>query len=165
MQEAINVDALPRIDGAEVVVLRSKWYADIVESMYAACARVLEAKGVRQTGYVLPGCYEFPFAANELCRTPSDLGAVICLGVVLKGETAHFEMIVNECVRGLGEVSRRQRMPIINEILPVTDLVQARARAGDDNLNKGIEAAAAAIEIIHWQRELGILSRSGRRLT
>ena len=147
------------------VVLRSKWYADIVESMYAACTRVLDAKGVHHTGYVLPGCFEFPFAANELCQALPDLNAVICLGVVLKGETAHFEMIVDECVRGLGEVSRRRRVPIINEILPVTDLAQARARAGDDNQNKGIEAAAAAIEIIHWQRELGILSRSGRRLT
>ena len=155
MQAAIDVDALPRVDGAEVAVLRSKWYADVVESMYAACARVLAAKGVRHASHVLPGCFEFPYAADVLCRGRAGLlGAVICLGVVLKGETGHFEMIVSECVRGLGEVSRRRDVPIINEILPVTDLAQARARAGDDGFNKGIEAAAAAIEIIHWQRKV-----------
>lgn len=154
MQQAISIDALPKVSGAQVVVLRSKWYGDIVESMYSACARVLEAKGVRHTGHILPGCFEFPFAANELCRANELLAAIVCLGVVLRGETYHFEMIVNECVRGLGEVSRHCRVPIINEILPVTDLAQARARAADDHLNKGIEAAAAAIEVIHWRRQL-----------
>lgn len=154
MQQAIAVDALPMVPDAEVAVLRSKWYADIVESMYAACAPVLTAKGARLHAHVLPGCFEFPFAAAELCRANQNLAAIVCLGVVLKGETYHFEMIVNECVRGLGEVSRRHHIPIINEILPVTDLAQARQRTGDDPFNKGIEAAAAAIEIIHWRRHL-----------
>ena len=155
MQQAIAVDALPMVHGAEVAVLLSKWYADIVESMYSACARVLTAKGVIYREHVLPGCFEFPHAAAELCHANERLAAILCLGVVLKGETYHFEMILNECVRGLGEVSRRHRVPIINEILPVTDLTQARERAGDDPFNKGIEAAAAAIEIIHWRRHLG----------
>ena len=75
--------------------------------------------------------------------------------MVLKGDTFHFEMIIDECVRGLGEVSRAARVPIINEILPVTELAQAQARAAADEFNKGIEAAAAAIEIIHWRRRLG----------
>lgn len=66
----------------------------------------------------------------------------------------HFEMIIDEVVRGLGEVSRQGRVPIINEILPVSDLSQAQSRAADDELNKGIEAAVAAIEIIAWRREL-----------
>lgn len=154
MRQAVAIDALPVVRGAQVAVLRSKWYGDIVESMYSACARILQAKSVHYTGHVLPGCFEFPFAANELCHHNEQLAAIVCLGVVLKGETYHFEMIVNECVRGLGEVSRRRRVPIVNEILPVTDLAQARSRAADDHLNKGIEAAAAAIEIIHWRRQL-----------
>ena len=66
----------------------------------------------------------------------------------------HFEMILDECVRGLGEVSRRERIPVINEILPVTDIAQAEVRTADDDLNKGIEAAVAAIEIIGWRRKL-----------
>ena len=89
----------------------------------------------------------FPFSDSEI-------DAVVCLGVVLKGDTMHFEMIIDEVVRGLGEVSRQGRVPIINEILPVTDLAQAKSRAADDGLNKGIEAAVAAIEIIAWRRGL-----------
>ena len=157
MQQAIDVDALPTLDGgARVAILCSKWYPEVVQSLHDKCEQVLRAKGVhRIESHILPGCFEFPYAASELTETaPPPLDAIICLGVVLKGDTYHFEMIVDECVRGLGEVSRAARVPIINEILPVTDLAQAQARAADDEFNKGIEAAAAAIEIIHWRRQI-----------
>ena len=136
-----------------VAILRSKWYPEIVESLHTKCVAVLEAKGVEWIeSHTLPGSFEFPYAANELAHSAQKPDAIICLGVVLKGDTYHFEMIVDECVRGLGEVSRAKRVPIINEVLPVTDIAQAESRAADDPFNKGIEAAAAAIEIIHWRR-------------
>ena len=154
MQQAIDIDALPRLTApTRVVILRSKWYADIVAGLHAKCVEVLTAKGVDDiVTHTLPGSFEFPFAANELANAQGRPDAIICLGVVLKGDTYHFEMIVDECVRGLGAVSRAARVPIINEVLPVTDIAQAESRARDDEFNKGIEAAAAAIEIIHWRR-------------
>ena len=155
MQQLIDIAALPVVDGARVAILRSKWYADIVAGMHAKCVAVLRKKGVTSIDtHVLPGCFEFPFAVNELLHGATTIDAVICLGVVLKGDTRHFEMIVDECVRGLGAASRAHRMPIINEVLPVTDIAHAEARAAADDLNKGIEAAAAALEIIHWRRRL-----------
>ena len=157
MQQAIDIAALPQLaGGATVVILRSKWYAEIVGSLHAKCVDVLAAKGVDDiVTHTLPGSLEFPFAANEVVQTNPEVDAIVCLGVVLKGDTYHFEMIIDECVRGLGEVSRAARVPIVNEVLPVTELADAEARAGDDGFNKGIEAAAAAIEIIHWRRQLG----------
>lgn len=156
MQSAIDIDALPYLeDGARVAILRSKWYGELVGSMHDKCVAILAAKGVADvTAHTLPGSFEFPFAANELARLDRKPDAIICLGIVLKGDTYHFEMIVDECVRGLGAVSRRWRVPIINEVLPVTEIAQAEARAADDEFNKGIEAAAAAIEIIDWRRRL-----------
>ena len=160
MQQSIDIAALPSLDDAKVAILRSKWYADIVAGMHARCVAVLQDKGVVDVDtHVLPGCFEFPFAADELLQRHVRDGrplvdAVICLGVVLKGDTYHFEMIVDECVRGLGAVSRKHGVPIINEVLPVTNIAQAEQRAADDDLNKGIEAAAAALEIIHWRRRL-----------
>ena len=156
MQQAIDIAALPTLEGgATIVILRSKWYADIVGSLHAKCVEVLQAKGVDDIEtHTLPGSLEFAFAANEVVETNPGVDAIVCLGVVLKGDTYHFEMIIDECVRGLGEVSRRARVPIVNEVLPVTELAHAEARAADDGLNKGIEAAAAAIEIIHWRRRL-----------
>ena len=168
MQQAIDVAALPNVRDANVVILRSKWYAEIVDSLHAKCVATLAAKQVEDvTTHVLPGSFEFPIAAETLLRraypdgpwsTPTlrkpPPSAIICLGVVLKGDTYHFEMIVDECVRGLGAVSRKYNVPIINEVLPVTDIAQAEARAANDEFNKGIEAAAAAIEIIHWRHNL-----------
>ena len=168
MQQAIDVAALPNVPHAKVVILRSKWYAEIVDSLYAKCVATLVAKQVENVAtHVLPGSFEFPIAAETLMRRAYPNGpwhaphrsysppsAIICLGVVLKGDTCHFEMIVDECVRGLGSVSRKYGVPIINEVLPVTDIAQAEARAADDEFNKGIEAAAATIEIIHWRRNL-----------
>jgi 6,7-dimethyl-8-ribityllumazine synthase len=61
-------------------------------------------------------------------------------------------MITNECMRGLAEVMRQYRRPVIVEILPVLEMAHAEARAADEEFNKGIEAAAAAIEMIHWRR-------------
>ena len=161
MQQAIDVAALPDVPWAKVVILRSKWYAEIVDLLHAKCVETLAAKKVKSVAtHVLPGSFEFPIAAQLLMqrdedsafRSPPD--AIICLGVVLKGDTYHFEMIVDECVRGLGAVARKFGVPIINEVLPVTDIAQAEARAADDEFNKGIEAAAAAIEIIHWRYSL-----------
>ena len=64
-------------------------------------------------------------------------------------------MITNECMRGLGEVMQRYRRPVIVEILPVLEMAHAESRAADDEFNKGIEAAAAAIEMIAWRRAVG----------
>ena len=154
MQQAIDIAALPAVPGARVAILCSKWYADIVAALRDKCVAVLGDKGVATECHTLPGCFEFPFAANELAKRKPKPDAIICLGVIVKGDTYHFEMIADECVRGLGAVSRAERVPIINEILPVADVAHAEARAGDDDANKGIEAAAAAIEIIAWLRGL-----------
>ncbi|HBP15230.1 MAG: 6,7-dimethyl-8-ribityllumazine synthase [Pseudomonadota bacterium] len=154
-QNVVDTSNLPRVTGARVAVLTSKWYDDVVCSLRDRCVEVLNNNGVTDvTSHTLPGCLEFPYAANELIRDDPEIDAIVCLGVVLKGDTMHFEMIVDEVVRGLGEVSRQGRVPIINEILPVTELAQARMRAADDELNKGIEAAVAAIEIIAWRQGL-----------
>ena len=83
------------------------------------------------------------------------IDAIICFGVIVKGETAHFEMISNECMRGLGEVMHEFRRPVVVEVLPVYELEHAAARAADDEFNKGIEAAAAAIEMVAWRRRVG----------
>ena len=137
-----------------MVILRSKWYGDMIERMHGCCVGVLEGAGVaRVDAYVLPGCLEMPFAAAELTRRPGHgIDAIICLGIVLKGDTMHFEMIVDECSRGLGEVARASGVPILNEVIPVTDIAQAESRTADDEFNKGIEAAAAAVEMIDWNR-------------
>ena len=155
----VDLSDLPAIAApGRIAILQSKWYPEIVTSMSAVCEKVLRAQGYTEIEiHTLPGCLELPLAAADVLATDSDgtVDAVICFGVIVKGETLHFEMISNECIRGLGNVSLTYRRPVIVEVLPVLDIAHARARGGDDEFNKGYEAAAAALEMIHWRRSIG----------
>lgn len=156
----VDLSALPRIRApGRIAILQSKWYPEIVGSMVAVCAGVLREAGYRRIEqHILPGSLELPLAAADLLASDRDrsLDALICFGVIVKGETLHFEMISAECMRGLGAVSLQYRRPVVVEVLPVFEIDDARARAAADEFNKGYEAAAAAIEMIHWRRSVGV---------
>ena len=156
MQVKLSVDAAPSIDGARVVLLKSKWHADLVESMASKCRELLQAWGCSAViEHTLPGSLEMPLAAQSVLKHGADpVDAIVCLGIIVKGDTYHFEMISDEVIRGLGQVALAFDTPIIVEVLPVYDIQHARDRAGDNEFNKGIEAALAAAEMIAWRRRL-----------
>ena len=159
MKTTADLTALPKLDNpGRIAILKSKWYPHLVDSLSNACEAALRRHGYQRIEvHRLPGSLELPLAAADLLALDEDreIDALICFGVILKGETLHFEMIANECIRGLGEVMQRYRRPVIVEVLPVLKIEHAEARARDDEFNKGLEAAAAAIEMIHWRRSLG----------
>ncbi|MCY3885188.1 MAG: 6,7-dimethyl-8-ribityllumazine synthase [Gammaproteobacteria bacterium] len=153
-QQTVDLRNLPMIEDASVAILLSKWYPEIVESMHEKCRDLLIARGAFVTSHKLPGTFEFPFAAQTLAETDIELEGIVCLSVVVKGETRHFEAIVDATTRQLVQISCEQGIVIINEILPVLDKQHAIARSQDDQFNKGIEAAVAAIEMIDWYRHI-----------
>ena len=140
--------------------------------MADACRAVLEDAGYTKIDeYTLPGCLEIPLAARDLlaedARNLGDLSdnkvenkvenkidAIVCFGIIVKGDTLHFEMISEESMRGLGSVMHDFRRPILVEILPVFEMQQAIDRSSNDEFNKGIEAAVAAIEMVAWRRSI-----------
>lgn len=159
MKTNADLSTLPVIENpGRIAILKSKWYPELVDSLAAACEAALRRHGYeRIEAHLLPGSLELPLAAADLLAVDekNEIDAIICFGVILKGETLHFEMIANECIRGLGEVMRRYRRPVLVEVLPVLKIEHAAARAADDEFNKGLEAAAAAIEMVHWRRSIG----------
>jgi 6,7-dimethyl-8-ribityllumazine synthase len=94
----------------------------------------------------VPGAFEIPLVAQRFASS-GRFDAVICLGAVIRGETAHFELVAAEAARGIADVSRSTGIPCIFEILATDTLDQAQARAGGIHGNKGWEAAAAALEM------------------
>lgn len=154
----VDLTDLPAIESpGRIAILKSKWYPQIVGSMASVCERVLREAGYQRIdAHTLPGSLELPLAAADLLAidVTKELDAIICFGVIVKGETLHFEMISNECMRGLGAVSLQYRRPIVVEVLPVFQIEHAEARAADDEFNKGYEAAAAALEMIAWRRSI-----------
>lgn len=152
------MSTLPRISNpGSIVILKSKWYPEFVDSLSSTCINVLNQCGYQEIEeHVLPGSLEIPLAARDILSedTSNRIDAIICFGVIVKGDTLHFELISQESMRGLGMVMHEFRRPIIVEILPVYEIDQAKQRSSNDEFNKGIEAAVAAIEMVAWRRRI-----------
>jgi 6,7-dimethyl-8-ribityllumazine synthase len=155
----VDTSGLPAIDRpGRICILQSKWYPELVQSMTEACQQVLGQAGYTDIHtHTLPGSLEIPLAARDLLAqdVEQQIDAIICFGVIIKGDTLHFEMISEESMRGLGSVMPDFRRPGVVEILPGFTMQQAVDRASDDEFNKGIEAAVAAIEMVAWRRSIG----------
>ncbi len=145
--------SMPRVDGGAVAIIKSKWHANLVTNMSSACKQILLDHGVDTVcEYMLPGTLEMPLAVRALVdETKYD--AFVCLSVVEKGKTAHFDMIIHATTQSLQRVSVEFKVPVINEIIAVYNLSDAIERTSDDQFNKGIEAAAAALEMIAFLRQ------------
>ncbi len=104
------------------------------------------AKGKNIDIIRVPGAFEIPSAARTLAET-SKYDAIICLGCLIRGDTAHYDVIVNEVTRGIGQSAQETGIPHAFGVLTCENLEQAIDRAGLKMGNKGFEAALAAIEM------------------
>ncbi|MGC1228025.1 MAG: 6,7-dimethyl-8-ribityllumazine synthase, partial [Candidatus Sulfotelmatobacter sp.] len=94
----------------------------------------------------VPGAFEIPLAARKLAETKR-YDAIICIGCLLRGDTAHYDVIVNEVTRGIGQSAQETGVPHAFGVLTCETLEQAIDRAGLKMGNKGFEAALAAVEM------------------
>ncbi len=101
----------------------------------------------------VPGAYEIPLTAKHLCMSGKYCG-VICLGAVIKGETAHFEYISNAVSNGIMSLNLEYNMPVSFGVLTCYTDEQALQRSQNDEHNKGREAASAVLEMIKLLKEI-----------
>ncbi len=99
----------------------------------------------------MPGAFEIPSAARTLAETKK-YDAIICLGCLLRGDTAHYDVIVNEVARGIGQSAQETGVPHAFGVLTCETLDQAIDRAGLKMGNKGFEAALAAVEMANLRQ-------------
>jgi 6,7-dimethyl-8-ribityllumazine synthase len=99
----------------------------------------------------VPGAFEIPSAARTLAETKK-YDAIICLGCLLRGDTAHYDVIVNEVTRGIGQSAQETGVPHAFGVLTCETLEQAIDRAGLKMGNKGLEAALAAVEMANLKK-------------
>src|SRR2546422_3251759 len=102
----------------------------------------------------VPGSFEVPSAARTLAETKK-YDAIICLGCLLRGDTAHYDVIVNEVTRGIGQSAQETGVPHALGVLTCDTLEQAIDRAGLKSGNKGFEAALAAVEMASLKKSVG----------
>jgi 6,7-dimethyl-8-ribityllumazine synthase len=140
--------------GLRVAVVVARFNEVVTTALLDGAVQALTYAGVADddvTVVWVPGAFEIPTVARRLA---GDLDAIVCLGAVIRGETAHFDLVANEAARGIADVTRTTGVPCIFEVLATEDLAQAQARAGGAHGNKGWEAAMAAIEMARLLRAL-----------
>ena len=143
--------------GVHIAVITSQYNGELTASLERACLDTLAAHGVPANhihAMHVPGALEIPVVASRIARS-GNADAIIALGVVLKGETYHFELVANEAARGCQQVALETGVPVIMEVLACYTEAQAQARCGNNGRNKGIEAAAAAIAMLNLMSSIG----------
>ena len=152
-KSAENFHAIPN---ARIAIIASMWHADCVDAMVQRAHQELLAVDVAPQHIAihrLPGAMELPYAARCLFETDSALDAIIAFGIVLKGQTTHDELVLQAVVNGFSRVTERFNKPIINEVIGVNCIDDAKRRADDSVHNKGLEAVFALTELLHWKRQ------------
>jgi len=136
-------------------IVASRYNARYVDAMLrAAKAELWRAEVSRIQIVRVPGAYEIPLVAKRLARTLPGLSAILCLGVVIRGQTAHAGYIGDTVSRALMEIQLAYEIPVIHEVLVLENEEQARVRCLDPGHNRGTEAAQAALAMVHVLKSL-----------
>jgi len=142
--------------GMRFAIVTTRWNTVITDRLLQGSLDCLKRSGAAKADVQVvrvPGAWEIPNAARTLAES-GKVDAVITLGCLLRGETAHYEAIYNEVARGIGQSQQETGVPHAFGVLTCETLEQALDRAGLKAGNKGFEAASAAIEMVSIQRKL-----------
>ena len=147
-------------EGARYAVVASRFNEAITQRLLEGALDALARHGA-DPGAVdvawCPGAFEIPLVAQTLAASER-YDAVICLGAVIRGATAHFDYVASGVTSGCQQAALQTGVPVLFGVLTVDTLDQAWERAGTKAGNKGAEAAAAAIEMVDLQARLGAVS-------
>jgi 6,7-dimethyl-8-ribityllumazine synthase len=151
-------------EGMRFALVVARWNAVITERLLQGALDALLRSGARRSDIEIarvPGSWEIPAAARSLAESKK-FDAIVTLGCLLRGDTAHYEAIYNEVARGIGQSQQETGVPHSFGVLTCETLEQALDRAGVKSGNKGFEAAAAAIEMASLQRKIAAIPAGQR---
>lgn len=146
---------------ARVLVVEARFYDAIADELLAGAIARLEAAGATYQVVSVPGALEIPAVIAILTqaaaarREPYD--AVVALGCVIRGETTHYEIVTEQSARALMDLAVSARLPLGNGVLTVENEAQALARARVAEMDKGGDAAEAALAVLRIKRAAGVV--------
>ncbi len=157
MADVNQIEGQTVLDGkANIAVICARFNSFIVDHLESGCVDSLRSHGVPPASITVvrvPGAFELPLVAKKLASSGS-YDAVIALGAVIRGSTAHFDHVAGACSRGLAAVGHDTGVPVIFGVLTTDTIEQAVERSGSKAGNKGADAAVTAIEMISLMRQL-----------
>jgi 6,7-dimethyl-8-ribityllumazine synthase len=152
-----RIDDAP-VSGARVLIVEARFYDDIADELLRGAREALEAANAQVDVITVPGALEIPSAlaialdAAAAAGRPYD--AAVALGCVIRGETAHFDIVAGESARALMDLAVARKLPLGNGIITVENEAQAWTRVRVGELNKGGGAADAALAVLRIKRRL-----------
>ena len=138
-------------------IVAARFNERITQRLVSGAREAFQSAGIGADAVELhwvPGSFELPQAANHLAKTGRFAG-IVCVGVVIRGQTPHFEHVAREAAAGIRQVALATGIPITFGLITALNEEQAWARAGGDVGNRGEEAAEAALHMADWLRSIG----------
>ncbi len=152
----VHEGSLDELTGRRFAIAAARFNGIVTSKLVEGATSAFRRHGVEEEDVEIawaPGAFELPLVAMRLASS-GQFDAVVCLGAVIRGETAHFEYVAGECARGVQRVTLDTGVPCIFGVLTTETLEQALDRSGGKHGNKGWEAATAAIEMASLLDEL-----------
>jgi 6,7-dimethyl-8-ribityllumazine synthase len=149
VEKAPPPDVFPDAKGKKFAIIVATFYSDLAAWLEDGARRGLRDCGVADDAvevFRVPGCFELPVAARRLIRA-GEFDGMVALGVVVRGETPHFDFVAGECARGIMDVQISSGVPIGFGVLTTETLAQAEERADPARGDKGYDAAIAAATV------------------
>lgn len=147
---------LHKPEDIKIAIIQSQYHNKLNSNMTKYAKEVLLLNGLKETNihiFFSPGTWEIPFLTKTVIGN-NYYNAIITFGIIIKGETYHFEMIANEVARALMVLSVGNNIPIGFEVLAVNNIEQAKERASLNNHNKGIEASNAVLTALKVYKDI-----------
>ncbi len=158
MSEIRVIEGELTASGARFAILATRFNHFIVDSLLAGAKDALRRHGAKDEEIAViyvPGAFELPLVAQRVAAL-EEYDAIIALGAVIRGSTAHFDYVAGEAAKGIASVSMDFDTPVIFGVLTTDSIEQAIERAGTKAGNKGAEAAITAIEMVNLLRKLDV---------
>ena len=143
--------------GLRFALIVSRWNSEFTSRLERGAQEALLVTGAKTEDvevFRVPGAFELPLASLMAARS-GRFDAVIALGVVIRGETPHFDYVAGEAAAGIRQASMETGVPVLFGVITADNVDQTKARCADGHDNKGYEAALSAVEMVHAMREIG----------
>lgn len=147
---------ISNIETFKVAIVVAEWNAFITENLLKGCEETLLKEGVKQENIKIvrvPGAFELSYASMQLCKSQK-YDAVVAIGCVIRGETAHFDFVCSGVTQGITLCNTQTDTPTIFCLLTDDHKEQSIARSGGSLGNKGIEAGVMALKMIDLRRQM-----------
>ena len=142
--------------GFRFAIVVSRWNDFLTSKLLEGALDALESTGADASAvevFKVPGSFELPLAALKAAGS-GDFDAVIAIGVVIRGETPHFDFVAGQAASGIAQAAMQTGIPVMFGVVTTDTVEQAINRSGVKSGNKGYEAAMAAVEVVNLYREM-----------